>query len=123
MQFLTFNYVFSPRAASGYAARLFDLQTGAIDPSIAHYWEAHYDISAILSREWLTDSADLRGKFNFIVGTSDTFYLDRSVRLMQSALAPLGFDGTFTYLNGMNHWQILDWDGGFASHIVENLKE
>lgn len=118
-QFITFNYVFSPRASNGFAARLFDLKTGDIDPVVAAYWEQHYDISSKIVNTWSTVGDALRGKIHIIVGESDTFHLGKSVHLMDSAISPLGAQAEFTYLPHADHWTILDWDGGYQRHIIK----
>jgi hypothetical protein len=117
-QFVTFNYVFSPRAESGYAARLFDLKTGAIDATVAAYWEAHYDISARVVANWSTLAPDLTGKMHIVVGDADTYHLDESVRLFEGAISPLGAKASITYVHGSDHWGVLSWDGGYESHIL-----
>ncbi|MBV8812798.1 MAG: hypothetical protein JO033_29360 [Acidobacteriaceae bacterium] len=48
MQMLSLEQVFSPKGADGKPERLFDRNSGVIDPNVASYWEAHYDISRIL---------------------------------------------------------------------------
>ena len=44
--------VYSPVGADGYPRRIWDKRTGVIDPEVAAYWRDHYDLSAILRRDW-----------------------------------------------------------------------
>ena len=46
--------VFSPRGEDGRPKQLLDRATGRIDPSVARYWEAHYDIVRTLRDHWAT---------------------------------------------------------------------
>lgn len=36
----------------GYPQPVFDKQTGEIDHGVAGYWREHYDLEAILQRDW-----------------------------------------------------------------------
>ncbi|HKS81823.1 MAG TPA: hypothetical protein VJR23_10000 [Candidatus Acidoferrales bacterium] len=78
--------VFSPVGADGYPVEIWDQRTGAIDHKVADYWREHYDLTAILQRDWPTLGPKLVGKLHVMVGTADTYYLDHAVHLMQAAL-------------------------------------
>ena len=54
--------VFSPLGADGYPRRIWDRETGEIDPVTAAYWREHYDLAHILRRDWATLGPKLRGK-------------------------------------------------------------
>jgi hypothetical protein len=77
--------VFSPAGADGYPAEIWDQKTGTINHDIASYWRDHYDLNAILQRDWKTLGPKLVGKLHVMVGTADTFYLDHAVHLMQES--------------------------------------
>ena len=47
--------------------------TGHIDPSVARYSEAHFDIMRTLRDNWKTLGPKLRGKLHVVVGSWDTF--------------------------------------------------
>ncbi|MBV8727292.1 MAG: enterochelin esterase, partial [Candidatus Eremiobacteraeota bacterium] len=70
-QFESFDAVFSPRGSDGKPEPLFDRKTGVINPTVAAYWEAHYDISRILQDRWSTLGPQLRGKLHIFVGDDD----------------------------------------------------
>ena len=85
-QFDIWEAVFSPVGDDGYPKRIFDKRTGAIDPATAKYWKEHYDLSAIIQRDWKTLGPKLAGKLHLYVGEADTFYLDRGVHLLKDFL-------------------------------------
>jgi hypothetical protein len=92
--------VFSPAGPDGYPAEIWDQRTGAIHHEVAAYWREHYDLTAILQRDWPTLGPKLVGKLHVMVGTADTFFLDHAVHLMQAALdstANPHSDATFDY--------------------------
>ncbi|MGB2621546.1 MAG: hypothetical protein WA857_00575 [Candidatus Acidiferrum sp.] len=78
--------VFSPVAPDGYPAEIWDQRTGVINHDVAAYWREHYDLTAILQRDWKTLGPKLVGKLHVTVGTADTYYLDGAVHRMQLAL-------------------------------------
>ena len=78
--------VFSPAGADGYPKPIWDKKTGVIDPEVAAYWRQHYDLSAILQRDWKTLGPKLAGKINLYVGDMDSYYLNNAVYLMEDFL-------------------------------------
>jgi hypothetical protein len=92
--------VFSPAGPDGYPAEIWDQRTGAINKEVAAYWREHYDLTAIMQRDWPTLGPKLQGKLHVMVGTADTFFLDGAVHLMQRSLeasANPHSDATFDY--------------------------
>jgi len=92
--------VFSPAGSDGYPAEIWDQRTGVINHEVAAYWRDHYDLTAILQRDWKTLGPKLKGKLHVTVGTADTYYLDSAVHLMQHALESTAnprSDATFDY--------------------------
>lgn len=79
----TWEAVFSTVGEDGYPKRIFDKRTGQIDHEVAKYWKEHYDLSAIMQRDWTTLGPKLAGKLHLYVGEADTFYLDRAVHLLK----------------------------------------
>jgi putative esterase len=75
----TWQAVFSSVGDDGYPKPVFNKRTGEIDHDVAKYWKKHYDLSAIMQRDWKTLGPKLAGKLHFYVGEADTFYLDRAV--------------------------------------------
>lgn len=98
--------VFSPMGADGYPAEIIDSMTGAIDKKVLAYWHEHYDLAAILKRDWPTLGPKLEGKLHLAVGDGDTFFLNNAVHLLQTQLEATRnphSDATFQYGPGMPH--------------------
>src|ERR1035441_10578817 len=68
----------------------FDKASGEIDHSTAAYWREHYDLDAILQRNWPTLRPKLRGKIHLYVGSDDTYMLNDAVYLMEDFLKTTG---------------------------------
>jgi hypothetical protein len=109
--------VFSPAGPAGYPAQVIDPLTGAIDKSVVAYWHDHYDLSAILQRDWSTLGSKLEGKLHFAAGEGDTFFLNNAVHILQSQLEATRnphSDATFQYGPGMPHC----YTGGPAEYTM-----
>ncbi len=78
--------VYSPVGPDGYPKPIWDKRTGVINPEVAAYWKEHYDLHAILERDWPKIGKDLEGKINLYVGDMDNFYLNNAVYLMEDFL-------------------------------------
>jgi hypothetical protein len=98
--------VFSPVGDNGYPKPIWDPTTGVIDKSVAEYWKQHYDLNAIMQRDWPTLGPKLVGKIHVSVGTADTYFLDNAVRLLQASLEKTTnphYTGDFDYGAGQPH--------------------
>jgi hypothetical protein len=98
--------VFSPAGADGYPAQIIDPVTGDIDKKLLAYWHDHYDLTAILKRDWPTLGPKLEGKLHLAVGDGDTYFLNNAVHLLQKELDATRnphSDATFQYGPGMPH--------------------
>jgi hypothetical protein len=110
--------VFSPAAADGYPAQVIDPLTGAIDKKIVAYWHDHYDLTAIMMRDWPTLGPKLEGKLHIAVGDGDTYFLNNAVHLLQDQLAKTRHphsDATFQYGPRMPHC----YTGGPAEYTMQ----
>ena len=92
-QFDIWQAVYSPAGEDGYPQPIFDKQTGVIDHHTAEYWREHYDLDAILQRDWLTLGPKLQGKIHLYVGFEDTYFLNDAVYLMEDFLKQTGTPG------------------------------
>jgi hypothetical protein len=92
-QFDIWQAVYSPVGSDGYPQPIFDKTTGTIDHRIAEYWREHYDLNAILQRDWLSLGPKLRGKLHLYVGSDDTYFLNDAVYLMEDFLRQTGTSG------------------------------
>jgi hypothetical protein len=103
----SFEAVFSPIDNAGKPRRLWDRNTGAIDPAVAKAWEA-YDIRLVLERNWPVLGPKLRGKLHIITGGVDTFYLEGAARLLKKSLAKLGSDAVVEIIPKRDHSTLMD---------------
>jgi len=98
---------FSPMGEDGYPQPIFDKLTGEIDKTVAAYWKEHYDLSAIMQRDWAKLGPKLVGKLHFAVGDMDTWYLNNAVHLLDRFLSHPGTvpaaNATFDYGPRMPH--------------------
>ena len=98
--------VFSPAGADGYPAQVIDPVTGEIDKKVVEYWHEHYDLTAILKRDWPTLGPKLEGKLHLAVGDGDTYFLNNAVHRLQKELEATRnphSDANFQYGPGMPH--------------------
>jgi hypothetical protein len=92
-QFDIWQAVYSPQGPDGYPLPIFDKTTGAIDHNTAAYWRDHYDLDAMLQRDWPTLGPKLQGKLHLYVGSDDTYFLNNAVYLMEDFLKTTGMPG------------------------------
>lgn len=118
----TWDAVFGPRNADGTVAPLFDLKTGAIDPNVAAYWEAHYDITHIIEERWSEIGPKLEGKLHVYVGMQDTYHLEGAVALMRDAIAKLGGKAEIEFAPGADHQQIYLWHQDMINYAMSEMK-
>lgn len=78
--------VYSPQGEDGYPKRIFNKETGDIDPAVAEYWKQNYDLRYILERDWKTLGPKLEGKIHIYCGDMDNYYLNNAVYLMEDFL-------------------------------------
>ncbi len=98
--------VFSPPGPDGYPAQVIDPLTGVIDKKVVAYWHDHYDLTAIMMRDWSTLGPELEGKLHLTVGDGDTYFLNNAVHLLQDQLSRTRnphSDATFQYGPRMPH--------------------
>jgi hypothetical protein len=96
-QFDIWQAVYSPEGKDGYPLPIFDKTTGVIDHKTAEYWREHYDLDAMLQRDWAKGEnplgPKLQGKIHLYVGSDDTYFLNDAVYLMQDFLEKTGTPG------------------------------
>ncbi len=95
-----FHATFGPVGADGYPAKLWNAETGEINPEVAKYWSEHYDLTAILSRDWERLGPKLSGKLHVTMGTKDTFFLDAAARRLEQFLESTKLPGKGPYYGG-----------------------
>ena len=95
-----FHATFGPAGSDGYPVELRDPQTGEIDPAVARYWRDHYDLTAMLMRDWERLGPKPTGKLPVTMGAKDTFYLDGAAHRMQDFLEGAKLPGKGPYYGG-----------------------
>jgi hypothetical protein len=126
-QYDVWQAVFSPAGADGYPRPIYDKLTGAIDKQTVQYWHDHYDLDAILMRDWPTLGPRLEGKLHVAVGLSDTYYLNNAVHLLQQNLEKTQHphsDATFDYGPWAPHCftgTTPDWDESHGLDLEERV--
>ena len=108
-QFDIWQAVFGPVGKDGYPQPIFDKETGVIDPGVAAYWKEHYDLSAILQRDWATLGPKLKGKLHIYVGSADSVFLNDAVYYLEDFLKTANppYDGEVKYGERAEHC----WNG------------
>jgi hypothetical protein len=109
-QFDIWQAVFGPVGDDGYPKQIFNKENGEIDASVAAYWKEHYDLSAILQRQWSTLGPKLQGKLHVYVGSADTYFLNNAVYYLEDFLKATTnppYDGEVKYGDRAEHC----WNG------------
>jgi len=109
-QFDIWEAVYSPVGEDGYPRRIWDKQTGVINPEVAAYWKEHYDLTYIMDRDWETLGPKLRGKVHIYCGDMDNYYLNNAVYLAEEMLNSTDnppYEGEVTYGDRAEHC----WNG------------
>jgi hypothetical protein len=109
-QFDIWQAVYSPVGKDGYPQPIFNKETGEIDPAVAAYWKEHYDLSAILQRDWATLGPKLQGKLHIYCGSADNYMLNDAVYLLEDFLKTTTtppYDGEVKYGERAEHC----WNG------------
>ncbi len=109
-QFDIWQAVYSPVGDDGYPKPIFDKRTGVIDHEVAEYWREHYDLRAILEKNWSTLGPKLRGKLHLYCGSADTYFLNDAVYKMEDFLKATTnppYDGEVKYGDRAEHC----WNG------------
>jgi hypothetical protein len=105
-QIASFEWVFSPRGSNGQPQRMFNRDTGDVDPAVVAYWRDHYDLAHIVQTNWAQRGRSLRSKIHVFVGTADTFYLDGAAHRFEAVLRGLNGDPHFTYIDNRTHFDL-----------------
>lgn len=99
----------------GNPAALWDARTGQIDPAIAKQYAAH-DITRLLRSDPERFAPIFRDRIQLVVGSWDSFYLERAVKLLLGELRELGYApgpenaGSITIVPDADHGSVLRSD-------------
>jgi hypothetical protein len=105
-QLFSFEAVFSPKGPDGRPRKLWERESGAVDPKVAQSWRS-YDIRLILEQNWPKLAPKLAGKLHVYMGAADTFYLEGATRLLGEALKKLGSDAVVEIFPDRDHGDLL----------------
>ncbi|MEO8657533.1 MAG: hypothetical protein ABI693_03645 [Bryobacteraceae bacterium] len=95
-----FQATFGPVGKDGYPAQLWNPKTGEINADVAKYWTEHFDLTAVMQRDWERLGPRLNGKLHVFMGTKDTFYLDAAAHKMEQFLESTKLPGKGPYYGG-----------------------
>lgn len=119
-QLTSFDWTFSPRGEDGRPQPMFNRVTGAVDPAVVAYWQAHYDLAAGLARLPPADRRALHGKLHIWVGGSDSNYLDGAVRTFDVAAKAAGLDAAVAIVPGRTHFDLYT-DNGDTFGLLDTI--
>jgi len=123
-QFASFEWVWSPRAQDGRPMKLFNRETGELDPAVLRAWQK-YDIRLTLEEHWATLGPKLRGKLNVICGAEDTFHLNEAVVLLCDFFKRKGSDAVCEIVPGRDHGNLYQsyetYPDGLAARIYKEM--
>lgn len=101
---------YSPQGRDGYPERIFNKNTGDINPAVAAFWKENYDLSYILKRDWKKNGEKWKGRIHLYCGDMDNYYLNNAVYLaeefLESTTEPY-YDGEVDYGDRAEHC----WNG------------
>ena len=90
-QLYSFEAVFGGRREDGRPEKLWDRESGSIDPAVAGHWK-RYDIRLVLEDAWAVAGSILSGRIHIYVAADDDYGLDGPVRLLEEAARAGGWD-------------------------------
>ena len=105
-QLRSFEAVFSPRGDDGEPLKMWDRETGAVNPTVVEAWK-DYDISRRIKTNWDQLGPKLAGKLHITMGDLDTFYLEGATILLKQVLEDLGSDAQVVIIPGASHGSYL----------------
>lgn len=104
-QIASFEWVWSPRGIDGRPMKLFDRDTGELDPYIEQAWQK-YDIRHIVESNWSTLGPKLLGKLHLVVGSEDTFHLEEALTMFCDFLKTKGREDVCEIVPGRDHMNL-----------------
>lgn len=84
-QWGSWNATYSPRAANGQPALIWNARTGEVHADVAEAWR-RFDLREHLAKHWEQVGPKLRGKLHLWMGDADTYFLDSATRHLDGFL-------------------------------------
>lgn len=110
-QYQSWNAAFGAKQPNCLPEPVCDPVTGVIDQKVVEHWKA-YDISLLLRTRWTALQPDLDTKIRITAGSSDNFWLDKSVQRLEEEMKKLNAQMEFAYYPG-DHFSV--WDDAYAN--------
>jgi enterochelin esterase-like enzyme len=125
-QFASFEWVWSPKGPDGRPMKLFNRQTGELDPFVEKAWEK-YDIRKIVESNWATLGPKLLGKVHLVVGSEDTFHLEEAAIMFCGFLKSKGREDACEVVPGRDHGNLYQkyttYPDGLEMRIDKEMRE
>jgi S-formylglutathione hydrolase FrmB len=104
-QWAIWSAVYGPQGPDGYPADIWDQETGVIDHSVAMAWQP-MDLRLHIVNNWATLGPKLTGRIHDYGGDDDSFFLNNSSELLETAMAALTnppANADFQWVNNGGH--------------------
>jgi hypothetical protein len=116
---------FSPRGDDGRPMRLFEKNSGAVDPVVALAWRK-YDVDAILNERWDVLGPKLTGRIHLWCGARDAPGRLASMRVLQQDFARLNAKADVLIVGERDHESLRDphpiwWPLGMTTRIHREM--
>jgi enterochelin esterase-like enzyme len=121
-QLASFEWVWSPKGEDGRPMKLFNRETGQVDPAVQRAWQK-YDIRLILDQNWARLGPRLKGKINVICGTDDTFHLEEAVKLLCDFFKQKGSDAVCEMVPGRDHMNLYQAGQAYPDGLGERIQK
>ena len=123
-QIRSFEGTFSRLGEDGTPQRVFDVETGKVNHSVAETWR-EYDLSHQMLTRWDELKGDLAGKIHIYAGEVDTFYLEGAVERFQKLADEAGLldDMEVKVIPGMAHSLYRDGQNDMLETIESNFQK
>ena len=117
-QMYSFDATFSEKGKDGKPERLFNWETGKVNPVTAKRWE-RYDLSKIVSKLGNKKRASLANKIHIYVAEDDEFNLDEPVKAFQKVLNKLGISSEIIFSKNGGHSKM--WTEALTKNIHNQI--
>jgi Putative esterase len=87
-QWAVWAAVYGPQGPDGYPANIWDMETGVIDHTVSTAWQP-MDLRLNIVNNWATLGPKLTGRFHDYGGDDDSYFLNDSSELLETAMAAL----------------------------------